>query len=210
MDAIAGQFDYVFFMGVFYHLRYPLFALDRVMKKVRPEGRLVFQTMLRGSDEVKPWEDNYLFWETNMFADPACPAMYFVEHSYANDQTNWWIPNRAAAEAMLRSSGLEILDHPEAETWICAPRDAMRDGEYILDLELAGQAVEKRKGTDCMVEAVMLWNEPNNLSHWDFKIDPGVEDVCRDGKGGRARDAGGESGAEDRAGRYLSHRSALH
>jgi len=23
-----------------------------------------------------------------------------------------------------------------------------------------------------MVESVMLWNEPNNLSHWDFKIDP--------------------------------------
>lgn len=24
-----------------------------------------------------------------------------------------------------------------------------------------------------MVEAVMLWNEPNNLSHWDFHVDPG-------------------------------------
>ena len=23
-----------------------------------------------------------------------------------------------------------------------------------------------------MVEAVMIWNEPNNLSHWDFKSDP--------------------------------------
>ena len=23
-----------------------------------------------------------------------------------------------------------------------------------------------------MVEAVMLWNEPNNMSHWDFSIDP--------------------------------------
>lgn len=23
-----------------------------------------------------------------------------------------------------------------------------------------------------MVEAVMLWNEPNNMSHWDFEIDP--------------------------------------
>lgn len=23
-----------------------------------------------------------------------------------------------------------------------------------------------------MVEAVMLWNEPNNLSHWDFELDP--------------------------------------
>jgi beta-xylosidase len=24
-----------------------------------------------------------------------------------------------------------------------------------------------------MIEAVMLWNEPNNLSHWDFELDPG-------------------------------------
>jgi beta-xylosidase len=24
-----------------------------------------------------------------------------------------------------------------------------------------------------MVEAVMFWNEPNNLSHWDFDVDPG-------------------------------------
>lgn len=23
------------------------------------------------------------------------------------------------------------------------------------------------------VEAVMLWNEPNNLSHWDFQMDEG-------------------------------------
>jgi len=135
---IAGQFDYVFFMGVFYHLRYPLFALDQVVKKIRPEGRLIFQSMLRGSDEVKTWKDDYLFWETKMFGDPAYPAMYFVERSYANDQTNWWIPNRAAAEAILRSSGLEILDHPEAETWICAPRETMLRGEYIVDLELKG------------------------------------------------------------------------
>jgi tRNA (mo5U34)-methyltransferase len=138
VEQIAGQFDYVFFMGVFYHLRYPLFALDQVVKKIRPEGRLVFQSMLRGSDEVKPWKEDYLFWETKMFSDPAYPAMYFVEHSYANDQTNWWIPNRAAAEGVLRSSGLKIVDHPEPETWICTPATTMRDGEYILDLELKG------------------------------------------------------------------------
>ena len=23
-----------------------------------------------------------------------------------------------------------------------------------------------------MIEAIMLWNEPNNKSHWDFEIDP--------------------------------------
>ena len=26
-----------------------------------------------------------------------------------------------------------------------------------------------------MVEAAMIWNEPNNKSHWDFEIDPGWE-----------------------------------
>jgi len=136
---IAGQFDYVLFMGVFYHLRYPLYALDQVVKKIRPEGRLVFQSMLRGSGEVKAWAENYRFWETEQFRHPAYPAMYFVENSYANDQTNWWIPNRAAAEAMLRSSGLEIVGHPEAETWICTPSNVMRAGEYILELELSGR-----------------------------------------------------------------------
>jgi tRNA (mo5U34)-methyltransferase len=138
VDQIAGQFDYVFFMGVFYHLRYPLFALDKVIKKVRNDGRLVFQTMLRGSSEVKQLESDYHFWNTRIFDDPHFPAMYFVEQSYANDPTNWWIPNRAAAEGMLRSSGLEILDHPESETWICRPRTAVRNGSYILDLELNG------------------------------------------------------------------------
>jgi beta-xylosidase len=24
-----------------------------------------------------------------------------------------------------------------------------------------------------MIEAVMFWNEPNNMSHWDFEVDPG-------------------------------------
>jgi len=139
VDGIAGQFDYVLFMGVFYHLRYPIYALDQVVKKIRPNGRLVFQSMLRGSNELKQWANDYRFWETEPFRHPAYPAMYFVENSYANDQTNWWIPNRAAAEAVLRSSGLEILDHPEAETWICSPGNAVRDGEYVLDLELGGR-----------------------------------------------------------------------
>lgn len=138
VDQIGGQFDYVFFMGVLYHLRYPLFALDKVITKIVPGGKLVFQTMLRGSSEIKPWQDNYQFWTTNIFADPDWPTMYFVERSYANDPTNWWIPNRAAAEAMLRSSGLEILAHPEAETWICTPRTSVRNGHYILDHELQG------------------------------------------------------------------------
>jgi tRNA (mo5U34)-methyltransferase len=137
VDEIEGQFDYVFFMGVFYHLRYPLFALDKVIKKVRKT--LVFQTMIRGSEEPTEVEENYHFWNKQIFADPRFPQMYFIEHRYADDPTNWWIPNCAAAEGMLRSSGLEVVSHPESETWICEPRTSVReDGRYILDHELAG------------------------------------------------------------------------
>jgi tRNA (mo5U34)-methyltransferase len=133
---IAGQFDFVFFMGVFYHLRYPLFALDNVIKKVA--GKLIFQTMIRGSEEVREWHEDYPFWQKEIFQDPHFPAMYFVEKSYSHDPTNWWIPNRAAVEGMLRSSGLELLAHPEAETWVCAPAHSRKNGRYILDMELDG------------------------------------------------------------------------
>lgn len=138
IDRVPGQFDYVLFLGLFYHLRYPLFALDKIVKKIGPSGQMLFQTMIRGSEDVRPWQENYPFWDKGVFEERDFPHVYFVEHSYANDPTNWWIPNRAAAEAILRSSGLEILAHPESETWVCAPRRVMRDGQYILDLELAG------------------------------------------------------------------------
>jgi tRNA (mo5U34)-methyltransferase len=42
-----------------------------------------------------------------------------VEHRYADDPTNWWIPNRACVEAMLRSAGFLIREHPEAEVYLC-------------------------------------------------------------------------------------------
>jgi tRNA (mo5U34)-methyltransferase len=136
VEEISGQFDYVLFMGVFYHLRYPLFALDTIIKKMA--GKLVFQTMVRGSERIRRWDEDYSFRNQEIFRDPDFPVMYFIEQSYANDPTNWWIPNAAAVEGMLRSSGLRILDQPEAETWICEPAGVKKAGSYILDLELEG------------------------------------------------------------------------
>ena len=136
VDKIPGRFDYVLFMGVFYHLRYPLYALDKVVKKVK--GKLIFQTMIRGSLVSPVLKDNYHFWNKKIFEDPNFPCMYFIEKNYADDPTNWWIPNHGAMEAMLRSSGLEIVAHPELETWACVPVNVQRDGLYILDHELAG------------------------------------------------------------------------
>jgi len=136
VDSLPGQFDFIVFMGVLYHLRYPLLALDKIVKKLA--GTLIFQTMIRGSQQQRQWADDYSFWNKEIFVDPDFPAAYFIEKNYAGDPTNWWIPNQGAVEGMLRSSGLHITAHPEEETWICKPGKVTRDGNYILDLEMQG------------------------------------------------------------------------
>ena len=130
LPSLGERFDVVLFMGVLYHLRHPLLALDLLHEHVVGD-LLVFQSMLRGSAETKAFDHDYHFWQTEHFEDPAYPRMYFVEHEYAGDPTNWWIPNRACAEAMLRSAGFAIVEQPEAEVFICRrnPRDAGRGRE---------------------------------------------------------------------------------
>lgn len=136
VDGIPGQFDFIVFMGVLYHLRYPLLALDKIVKKLA--GTLIFQTMVRGSQNQREWQKDYSFWNTDIFNDPDFPAAYFIENNYSGDPTNWWIPNRGAVEGMLRSSGLQIVSQPEEETWLCRPGATTRDGQFVLDLELQG------------------------------------------------------------------------
>src|SRR4051812_27372077 len=92
------KFDLVIFMGVLYHLRHPLLALDLLWEHV-VRDTLVFQSLMRGSRDVMPVAGDYPFSETTIFERPEYPAMYFVEQQYSHDPTNWWIPNRACAEA---------------------------------------------------------------------------------------------------------------
>ncbi|HYE52792.1 MAG TPA: TIGR04290 family methyltransferase [Azospirillaceae bacterium] len=118
VGALGERFDVVIFMGVLYHLRHPLLALDLIHEHVCGD-LLVFQSMQRGSPEVEPLESDYPFWTTDVFDRPGYPRLHFVEHEYAHDWTNWWVPNNACAEAMLRSAGFRIVDHPEQEVFIC-------------------------------------------------------------------------------------------
>jgi tRNA (mo5U34)-methyltransferase len=115
---LGERFDLVIFMGVLYHLRHPLLALDLIHDHVARD-LLLFQSMQRGSADVDPLEPDYPIEETKIFDRPGYPKLHFVEHRYSHDDSNWWIPNRACVEAMLRDSGFEIRERAEAEVYLC-------------------------------------------------------------------------------------------
>jgi tRNA (mo5U34)-methyltransferase len=91
----VGKFDVVLFAGVFYHLRHPLLALERVSKLATE--MMIVETHIDAIDEPRP------------------AMIFYPGAECANDETNWWGPNRACVEAMLRDVGflkVDYTDHP--------------------------------------------------------------------------------------------------
>lgn len=127
VKKLKERFDLVLFLGVLYHLRHPLLALD-LLHDYAVRDQMVFQCLQRGSKQVAPLHEDYPFEERAVFEQDGYPLAYFVEHRYSHDPTNWWIPNTACVEAILRSSGFRIVDHPEEEVYVCARCDS-RDSD---------------------------------------------------------------------------------
>jgi tRNA (mo5U34)-methyltransferase len=130
--ARSGEaWDLVLFMGVLYHLRYPLLGLDIVARRVR--RRMIFQTLTMPGMEVAEPPADFGIDERDRMLDPGWPKMAFIEHRLAGDPTNWWAPNHAAVEAMLRSAGLEVTDAPGHEIYVCQPGPFREELAWIED-----------------------------------------------------------------------------
>ena len=141
VGSLGEKFDLVIFMGVLYHLRHPLLALDLIREHVAKD-MMLFQSMQRGSTDAMQVEQDYDFWQTEMFSRPDFPTMYFIEYKYAGDPTNWWIPNRACTEAMLRSAGFEIIAHPEDEVFMCRVKDQAIDTDVARATKQAKESLQ--------------------------------------------------------------------
>jgi tRNA (mo5U34)-methyltransferase len=135
VGALGERFDLVIFMGVLYHLRHPLLALDLIREHVAGD-LLLFQSLTAGTPTHAAPEPDYEFFEgVEALEQDGWPAMRFIEHRLAGDPTNWWVPNLACAMAMLRSAGFDILDMPEEEVFVCKPI-----GESRLEVPLLQRA----------------------------------------------------------------------
>ncbi|MFP4163297.1 MAG: TIGR04290 family methyltransferase [Chitinispirillaceae bacterium] len=126
-------YDLVWFMGVFYHLRYPLLALDAVSR--RTKRLMVFQTLtMPGEENYEEQRDIELF-DREVMLQSGWPKMAFIEDRLAGDPTNWWAPNHGAIEAMLRSCGFSVARRPAHETYICRKENTSRTSGDFRELE---------------------------------------------------------------------------
>lgn len=115
------RFDVVIFMGVLYHLRYPLLGLDAVGGTLADDGLMVFQTLTMPGPAGEVDTKGAGFPDRHRLADPAWPKMAFFEHGFTGDPTNWWAASPTACEAMLRSTGLKITGRPGDEIYLAVP-----------------------------------------------------------------------------------------
>lgn len=84
-EAAVGTFEIVLFLGVFYHLFNPIAVLQRLAAVTREV--LVLETHMDAEAELRP-------------------AMVFYPGNELNgDASNWWGPNRACVDALLRAVG---------------------------------------------------------------------------------------------------------
>jgi tRNA (mo5U34)-methyltransferase len=128
-----GTYDLVWFMGVLYHLRHPLLALDIVRRKTR--RLLVLQTMTMPGTEVAEVPDDIGLDERARLRDPGWPAMAFIEKRLRGDPTNWWAPNHACVEALLRASGFRVLSRIADECYLAEPRALDEAEASMIDAE---------------------------------------------------------------------------
>jgi tRNA (mo5U34)-methyltransferase len=128
------QFDLIWFMGVFYHLRYPLLALDLLAQRTR--RLMMFQTLTLPGDSVYQPKPDYPIEERTPLLESGWPRMAFIEHSFSRDPTNWWVANHAGVEAMLRSSGLRVRSRPGHEIYLCEPDRRTRGHRAIFESQL--------------------------------------------------------------------------
>lgn len=90
-----GLFDVVLFLGLLYHLRNPLAALDRIRSVTKPGGFLFLETQL--AKDVTIIDQDAPLWE------------FHPRDSLRGDATNKWTPNFAGLKAIVEEAEFTLL-----------------------------------------------------------------------------------------------------
>jgi tRNA (mo5U34)-methyltransferase len=102
-----GTFDLVLFLGVVYHLRDPLLALDRIWDVCRPGATLILETQLLDNALLVGGGRFRTLTEIDPDLGDACLMQFYPGDSLNGDHSNYWAPNAACMRGLLRTAGFE-------------------------------------------------------------------------------------------------------
>jgi tRNA (mo5U34)-methyltransferase len=111
------RFDYVLFLGLFYHLKYPVLVLDRLAEMTKT--LLFFNSHIEGRQQGE--SDVGTEVDRDDLLSESFPRMSFIEGAYRGDLSNWWIPNYQALEPLARSAGMKVVARPHPEMLVAEP-----------------------------------------------------------------------------------------
>jgi tRNA (mo5U34)-methyltransferase len=105
------EFDYILFLGVFYHLKYPVLALEALARLLRSDGRLYFEgeCLLNYASRADGRTPNLLDRITlHSMARSNYPVSVYYSGPFKDDPSNWHVPNVACLNEWMKTAGLHI------------------------------------------------------------------------------------------------------
>lgn len=141
-----GSFDIVLFLGLIYHLRHPLLALDRIYDVAKDRIYVDSPTIDENVyDRTLSEEQRVAILEQGRVVHDL-PMTYFTKGEESGDAYNWFLPNRKALVAFVEASGFAV-DHsfvdPHGWMSLSATKGAR---SFAPGLEGWNEAASQRRG----------------------------------------------------------------
>jgi tRNA (mo5U34)-methyltransferase len=103
-----GDFDLVLCLGLIYHLRHPVLAIDRIYDVLKKDGTLILETHVIDGGLV----DQENQWISLSSIDPHLSEMqmaqFYAGGKLNNDISNFWAPSLSCLEGIVSNSGFSI------------------------------------------------------------------------------------------------------
>ncbi|PZU10326.1 DUF1698 domain-containing protein [Sphingomonas sp.] len=130
-----GTFDVVLFLGLIYHLRHPLLALDRIYdvcddtlySDTPTIDRIIYDKTLTENQRTAILDAGSVIHQL--------PMLYYTGNSETGDAFNWFMPNMKGFRALIASSGFNVThqsDDGGGWSWISATKS---ERHFEIDLE---------------------------------------------------------------------------
>jgi tRNA (mo5U34)-methyltransferase len=106
---LDGPYDYVFCLGVLYHLKHPVLALERLYEMQPLGGRLIFESECLLSHLEDAQGQPIHADEARRLILSDVPLCAFYSGTYRGDDTNWFIPNPACLRGWFQATGYRVI-----------------------------------------------------------------------------------------------------